>query len=516
MPASLSLSRRVGVATFAAAIIATGMLGSATDAHARPKRVTRIARPVAKRRAPTRRTTKPTVPATILIAVETPEAPTNVPTVDPANTTTTTIAVATPTALAAPTIVPEATTTTTDPGSTTTTVAAPPTTTQPAISPAAYLDVALDRIGRASFKVQKGVVDMALIRANARHKASAAVSIADTYPAIREALSALGDRHSSFADPEAAKRLTQGTSTGFGYDRSRGGITFPYPGGPAALSGMRELDHIVAVNGRPTEAPTTADVALDTMRLLVVHYGESAPVELTITRAKYDSARMPVLRQFGRIAALELPGSLGDRAKTTAYIQAGIAVVQAVNQVDTCGWVLDLRRNSGGFPYPMFAAIAPLVGEGPFLSQARTDRTDAWILQGGRVTIGGVPQTDTGNTVALRQPSPVAILLSGSTASAGEAAALAFAGRPDIRTFGEPTVGLTSTNVAYSMPDGAVMQVTTSYDVDRSGVLRDGPIAPDQPIPVEWASLGTPADPILNAATAWLNDQSACRNVPVS
>lgn len=388
-----------------------------------------------------------------------------------------------------------------------------PTTTI-GISPSAYLEAALDRIQRASFKVQRNLVDIELIKANARQRATNAANLVDTYPAIREALLGLGDGHSSFADPDAAKRLTQGTSTGFGFDRFRGGVVFPYLGSPAAAAGMRDLDRIVAVNGRSTEGPTAAESALDTLQISVVHRGEGAPVELNMTRGVYDSARLPQFASIGHIAYLDLPGTRGTGAKTQAFIQAGIVATQSANQVDSCGWVLDVRRNSGGFPYPMFAAIAPLVGEGLFLSQARTDRTDPWVLLGGRVYVSGVAVTDTGNVTLLRQPAPpIAVLTSTSTASAGEAAVLAMIGRPDTRIFGEPTVGVTSTNVAYTLGDGSLLQVTTSYDVDRADVLHDGRIAPDQALTIDWSTLGTDTDPTLNAAIAWLNEQPACRTV---
>ena len=450
--------------------------------------------------------------AAIVIAPSSTPAPVlSIPTTPAPDPTTTAAPV--PTAIATPpTTIAAPAPTTTGP-----TVNPPPAnapTTTIGISPSAYLEAALDRIQRASFKVQRNLVDIELIKANARQRATNAANLVDTYPAIREALLGLGDGHSSFADPDAAKRLTQGTSTGFGFDRFRGGVVFPYPGSPSFLAGMRDLDRIVAVNGRPAEGPTAAESALDTLRISVVHRGEGAPVELNMTRGVYDSARLPQFASIGHIAYLELPGTRGTGAKTQAFIQAGVVATQSANQVDSCGWVLDVRRNSGGFPYPMFAAIAPLVGEGLFLSQARTDRTDPWVLLGGRVYVSGVAVTDTGNATPLRQPAPpIAVLTSTSTASAGEAAVLAMIGRPDTRIFGESTVGVTSTNVAYTLGDGSLMQVTTSYDVDRTGVLHDGRIAPDQALTTDWSTLGTDTDPTLNAAIAWLNEQPACRPV---
>jgi C-terminal processing protease CtpA/Prc len=104
----------------------------------------------------------------------------------------------------------------------------------------------------------------------------------------------------------------------------------------------------------------------------------------------------------------------------------------------------------------------------------------------------------------------VAVLTSALTASAGEAVALAFVGRPRTTLIGEPTLGLTSFNVAHAMPDGALLIVTSELDVDRNGKPYDGPIPVDQHVAVDWSRVATDDDPVLVAALAWLATQPSC------
>ena len=359
--------------------------------------------------------------------------------------------------------------------------------------------------------MQRGLADIAAIRATALAAAASAGNPVDVYPVIRDALRALGDRHSSLLDPQAAKRLTIGQRTGFGFDRFRDGIVFVYPGSPAAVAGLRDLDRIVGVNGRPTSSLTVDDANAATLQLRVIHAGETEPVDLGMGRGEYSNVRLPAFHPLGRVGYLEVPSPVGDSDALARYIEAGATAIRESNAAPPCGWVIDLRRNTGGYPFPMFAAIAPVVGDGAFMFQDQLDRRDTWSIANGRVLVNGVPQTGTGNAVVPGTFDPaIAVLVSSATASAGEAAAIAFVGKTSVRTFGEPTIGVTSTNVAYRLVDGAILQITTSYNIDRTGRVYDGPIQPDQQIPVDWAKFGTQGDTMLRAASDWLTQQRSC------
>lgn len=56
----------------------------------------------------------------------------------------------------------------------------------------------------------------------------------------------------------------------------------------------------------------------------------------------------------------------------------------------------------------------------------------------------------------LRHDAPkVAVLIDNGTASSGEAVLIAFQRRPDTRTFGNATCGLSTANQEYMLSDGA-------------------------------------------------------------
>src|SRR5439155_19605614 len=103
-----------------------------------------------------------------------------------------------------------------------------------ASSPQAYLNRAVDEMQRHS--LYRDRVDWRAFRAEALRRARGARTTADTYPVIRDAVGALGDRHSGFYTPAEARALFRGESFGVGFT-----ALFPErvvvdvePGGPAA------------------------------------------------------------------------------------------------------------------------------------------------------------------------------------------------------------------------------------------------------------------------------------------
>lgn len=66
-----------------------------------------------------------------------------------------------------------------------------------------------------------------------------------------------------------------------------------------------------------------------------------------------------------RIARVSVPafGGLDDDG-LTAFAAAGHAALAAYQEKASCGWVVDLRRNSGGNMWGMLPGLQPLLGEG--------------------------------------------------------------------------------------------------------------------------------------------------------
>jgi len=172
----------------------------------------------------------------------------------------------------------------------------------------------------------------------------------------------------------------------------------------------------------------------------------------------------------------------------------------------TCGWILDLRGNTGGNMWPMIAGVGPVLGEDSVGFFVDPDSVfQSWFYDGGLAGIDGIPVTVASPPYTLRSPSPhVAVLTDSLTASSGEAVAIAFRGRPDARSFGGVTWGVSTANQAFPLIDGAVIFLTVSTMADRTGVIYGQEILPDEP--VAGTKTGDPqTDAALDAALQWLS-----------
>ncbi|WP_239085942.1 S41 family peptidase [Streptomyces parvus] len=289
-----------------------------------------------------------------------------------------------------------------------------------------YLSTALTVMEQNALR--SGDVDWADVRRTAYTEAGNAQRPADTYAAIKRALSSLGDSHSGFYDPKGAQELS-------GDDQVR----------------------------RPVEGR-----ALD-----------------------------------GRLGYLSLPGVQGSEKIYKQYVREGRDAVAKANRPNACGWVIDLRRNRGGNMWPMLAVVGPILGDGDVGSFIDADgKKTVWSVEDGSPRLDG-ESTGWGTSPPVGEGSaPVAVLTSRSTASSGEAVAVAFRGRADTRSFGEATTGVPTGNKSHRLSDGAMLNLTEVMDADRTGRAYDSPIPPDEEV-VDNLGRGGSRDPVLDAATEW-------------
>ncbi len=227
------------------------------------------------------------------------------------------------------------------------------------------------------------------------------------------------------------------------------------------------------------------------------------------------------------LVATRLQGGRYGYIRTVSYgggdphghAQAYHDFIREVDTEATCGWVVDLRDNTGGNMWPMLAGVGPVLGEGSpggFVGQGGV-RTPWYYADGAAGTQRGAfrnVSARAGRPYRLRrQAPPVAILTGERTASAAEAVAIAFRGRPDARSFGAATRGVPTANVSFQMPDGASVVLTTAWEADRDGVVYQDRIQPDEVM--AGTSTGEPAtDPVLARAVQWLAAHPACRETP--
>ncbi len=382
-----------------------------------------------------------------------------------------------------------------------------------------YLETALDKIEQAS-RVYS--TDWKAMRASAHATIAAtrARTAADTYPAIRAALTTLGDKHALLLEPEAARRFNPRApkATGLTVVPPDAIVAQVVPDSPAAQAGIAPGDRIVAVEGQASFGGLPRREFDRLFRSGLRPDGSSAPLDLRVRRgtaepravqvplADFDDFQAPAGRRLdGGIGYLELPGvRSGPNAAT--YDDAIHEMLGGIDDGTLRGCIVDLRRNTGGTVWPMLAAIGPLAGDGQLGAFVSASGGADWTYHAadGSATSASYELAKVATPHALRADLPVAVLTGPLTAGAGEAVVVAFAGRARSRRFGEGTRGVPTSNTQIPLADGALLVLTVTVHADRTGARYDGVIPPDETVAIDWSRFGTADDPVLAAASRWL------------
>jgi hypothetical protein len=203
--------------------------------------------------------------------------------------------------------------------------------------------------------------------------------------------------------------------------------------------------------------------------------------------SQYSAA--PKVSVSDGVGTVAVPGFSGLSSAAVQDFARALAsdIAEAAPQV-RAGWIVDLRDNPGGNMWPMLSGLSPLLGKekvGSFRdSKGRDSR---WRIQS-----PGVAMPDLSD-------ARVAVLTGRRTASSGEAIVVAFRGRSNTRSFGQPTRGLSTGNQLYDLPGGARLALTTSHFVDRTGEAYGGEIRPDETVDEKDA---------IFRALEWLNEKT--------
>lgn len=188
----------------------------------------------------------------------------------------------------------------------------------------------------------------------------------------------------------------------------------------------------------------------------------------------------------------------GSSTEAQLFSTAIQQAIEAEDQKNPIGWIVDLRGNRGGNMWPMLAGIGPVLGNGivgHFVDPLGV--AGPWSYHNGEARFGTSPLHTVPAPYSLQVAAPrVAVLTDGSIASSGEAIVIAFKGRPDTRSFGSETCGLSTANSVFYMSDGAQLNLAVSVMADRTRYTYGGPVFPDEVV----------ADPqlVIERAVDWL------------
>ena len=208
--------------------------------------------------------------------------------------------------------------------------------------------------------------------------------------------------------------------------------------------------------------------------------------------------------RVGRHALLRIPGfSQSHNDRQIAFSDDIGARIERLAESRPCGWVVDLREDTGGNMYPMLAGLWPFLGDETLGYFVRGESRTPWrVMRTGRHALPF--------TRARLVHAPVAVLTGPRTTSSGEAVALSFRGRPNTRAFGSPTNGRSTANRPYPMSDGARLLLMTAVMADRTGWLAGSAIPPDEEVASAKGPLPPSEDPVFRAAARWLDGQPSC------
>lgn len=211
------------------------------------------------------------------------------------------------------------------------------------------------------------------------------------------------------------------------------------------------------------------------------------------------------------IGYVEVPAFSGSGQAVHDLATQYHRLIESIDTLGTCGWVVDLRGNTGGNMWPMVAGVGPILGEGVAGYFVDPDSVvQPWSYEGGSSVIGTYEAAIAEDPYVLASPDPpVAVLTDGATASSGEATTISFRGRPGARSFGQPTYGLSTANRGFALTDGAMIYLTVSTLADRTGQLYGQEVVPDEI--VEGSKTANPSsDAPLERALEWLHTQPPC------
>jgi carboxyl-terminal processing protease len=299
-----------------------------------------------------------------------------------------------------------------------------------------------------------------------------------TFGAINGMLDSLGDQgHTRFLSAEEAvawDESLRGSFEGIGaYVDVRDGrpiIIAPIEGAPAEAAGLRAGDQVLAVNGEPTDG-WTVDRLISNVRgprgtdvtLTVLHPGETAPVDITITRASVDVPSV-TWRILDDQTGLVKISSFDD--DTGTELEEALSAAQAAG---ARAIVLDLRNNPGGFLTEAVKAASQFLPSGSTILREvdRSGREKSTVVRS-----PGVAQT-----------IPVVVLVNENSASAAEilSGALQENGRAVI--VGESTFGTGTVLTPFRLDDGSRLLLGTSEWLTPEGrQIRGQGITPDEQV----------------------------------
>ncbi|MCS7186167.1 MAG: S41 family peptidase [Armatimonadetes bacterium] len=290
-----------------------------------------------------------------------------------------------------------------------------------------------------------------------------------TYGAISGLLRATGDQYTRYLKPEDLEQFTtrsHGEYEGIGAEltlavdpttgEERITIMSVFPEQPADKAGLRPLDRILKIDGKPTDK-MTLDQAVSMIRgprgttvtLTIQRDGIPEPFDVTLTRQRIQ---IPVLQKrmlddkVGYIRLLEF------NEKTASELSRALDELKGKGAQ---ALILDLRGNPGGLLDAAVEVASLFVPKGPIVTvKSRTE---------GEQVFEAIPSLYKG------WKGPMVVLVDNRSASASEIVAGALKDHKVAEVLGEKTFGKASVQTVVTLRGGGALIVTTGSYLTPSG-----------------------------------------------
>jgi carboxyl-terminal processing protease len=242
-------------------------------------------------------------------------------------------------------------------------------------------------------------------------------------------------------------------------------IVSPFPDSPADKAGIKAGDIIRTINGEST-AGMPLDVAVSKIRgpkgssvkLTILHQGETEPVEITITRNRIEiaSVRFEMRESMAYISIVQFT----ERTETEFA-----PVILQLKDANAKGIILDLRGNPGGLLNTVIDVASHFLTEG-IVVQVKSNK--------------GIVETEAVKTGVATTSLPMVVLVNEYSASGSEVLAGALQDHNRALIAGNTTFGKGSVNYLHRLSDGSGLYITASRWLTPNGRLIEGQgIQPD-------------------------------------
>ena len=290
--------------------------------------------------------------------------------------------------------------------------------------------------------------------------------------AIEGMVEALDDPYTAYMDPETYQldiSESEGKFYGIGaeVEIKDGQLTIiaPFADSPAAEAGIRAGDAILEIDSMPTSEMGLYEVVLKvrgpkgtSVRLLILHQGETEPVEIIVVR---EEIKVPSVEfeMRGDIAYIKI-------SRFTERTDEELTpILESITTEAARGIILDLRGNLGGLLDSVVRVASRFVTQGEVLSVR-----DSY----GNLDVYVVSQQE------LTTDLPMVVLVDTSSASGSEVVAGALQDHERATIAGTTTYGKGSANTLKQLEDGSGLYITIARWLTPDGRLIEGEgVVPD-------------------------------------